>query len=49
MNLEQVNFLIFWAVTAVVYYAFGKMIGKFIGIRTLHHFGFVIVVIVLAI
>ena len=47
INLEQVNFLIFWAVTAVVFYAIGKVIGKIIGIRTLHHFGLIIVLIVI--
>ena len=47
INLEQVNFLIFWAATAVVFYAVGKVIGKIIGIRTLHHFGLIIILIVI--
>lgn len=39
--------MIFWAVTAVAFYAIGKVIGKIIGIRTLHHFGLIIVLIVI--
>lgn len=49
INLEQVNFLIFWAVTAVVFFAVGKVLGKLVGIKTLHHFGLVVVLIVLLI
>lgn len=47
VNIEQINYLMFWFVTANILYAMGKIVGKITKIYTLHHFGFAIGVIVL--
>lgn len=49
VNIEQVNYLIFWFVTANIFYSIGKLIGKLTGIKTFHHFGFMVGLFVLII
>mgnify|MGYP000874315469 CR=1 FL=1 len=49
VNIEQVNYLIFWYVTANIFYAVGKLLGKLLKLKTLHHFGFMVGLTVLVI
>lgn len=47
MNVEQVNYLIFWFVTANIFYSVGKLVGRVTGVKTFHHFGFMVGLFVL--
>jgi hypothetical protein len=49
VNIEQVNYLIFWFVTANIFYSVGKLFGKITGVKTFHHFGFMVGLFVLVI
>jgi len=49
VNIEQVNYLIFWFVTANIFFSIGKLFGKLTGIKTFHHFGFMVGLFVLVI
>jgi hypothetical protein len=49
VNIEQVNYLIFWFVTANIFYSVGKIVGKVTDVKTFHHFGFAVGLFVLAI
>lgn len=42
INIKQVNYLIFWFVTANIFYSLGKLLGKMTGIKTFHHFGLMV-------
>jgi hypothetical protein len=47
VNLEQANYLIFWFVSANIFFSLGKILGKLTGIRTFHHFGLMVGIVVL--
>lgn len=47
--MEQINYLVLWFVAACIFYSVGKIIGKMTRIKTFHHFGLTIGIIVILI
>ena len=49
VHIEHINYLVLWFVAACIFYSLGKIVGKIVKIRTLHHFGLAIGVLVILI